>query len=81
MLRKITLSLDDELIHKVRVLAARRRRSVSAMLQEELCRLVAEDEVYEAAKRTALKRLEGGIHLGGGPLPARDELHERAHLR
>jgi plasmid stability protein len=81
MQRNITLTLDDALIRKIRVLAARRNLSVSAMLREELSRLVAEDEAYEAAKRIALKRLQRGTRLGGGPLPSRDELHERGHLR
>ena len=81
MQRNITLTLDEELIHKARVLAARRNRSVSALLRDELSRLVAEDDAYESAKRAALKRLERGAHLGGGPLPARDELHDRAGLR
>jgi len=81
MARNITLTLDDGLIQRVRVLAARRNRSISALLREELARLVDEDEAYEAAKRTALARLERGAHLGGGPLPSRDELHERADLR
>lgn len=81
MQRNITLTLDDDLIHKARVLAARRNRSVSALLREELSRLVAEDEVYETAKRAALERLERGSHLGGGPLPSRDERHDRAGLR
>jgi predicted transcriptional regulator len=81
MQRNITLSLDEDLIQKARVLAARRHRSVSALLREELSRLVAEDEAYETAKRAALERLEQGAHLGGGPLPSRDELHERARLR
>jgi plasmid stability protein len=82
MQRNLTLSLDEDLIQKARVLAARRRRSVSALLREELTRLVAEDDAYEAAKRVALSRLEqGGSHLGGGPLPTRDELHDRARLR
>jgi hypothetical protein len=39
------------------------------------------DEAYETAKRAALERLEQGSHLGGGPLPPRDELHDRALLR
>ncbi len=70
MRRNVTLTLDDDLIHKAR-----------ALLREELSRLVAEDEAYQAAKRTALERLRRGSRLGGGPLPTRDELHERAHLR
>lgn len=81
MQRNITLSLNEDLIQKARVLAARRHRSVSALLREELSRLVVEDEAYETAKRAALERLEQGAHLGGGPLPSRDELHERARLR
>jgi predicted transcriptional regulator len=81
MRRNITLAMNDELIDKARVLAARRKRSVSALLRDELTRLVAEDEAYEAAKRAALERLERGTHLGGGPLPSREELHDRAGLR
>jgi predicted transcriptional regulator len=81
MQRTITLALEEDLIHKARVLAARRNRSVSALLRDELSRLVAEDDAYETAKRAALKRLERGSHLGGGPLPSRAELHDRALLR
>jgi predicted transcriptional regulator len=81
MQRNITLTLDDDLIRKARVLAARRNRSVSALLREELFRLVSEDDTYETAKRAALERLEQGAHLGGGSLPSRDELYERARIR
>ena len=80
MQRNITLSLDDDLFHKVRTLAARRNRSISALLREELSRLVVEDETYQSARQSALKRLERGTHLGGGPLPARKDL-QRARLR
>ena len=81
MQRNITLALDDDLIRKAKVLAARRNLSVSALLREELSRLVSEDDAYETAKRAALERLERGSHLGGGPRPSRDELHDRANLR
>ena len=81
MQRNITLTLDEDLIQRARVLAARRNRSVSALLREELSRLVASDEAYETAKRAALARLERGAHLGGGLLPRRDELHDRASVR
>ncbi len=81
MRRNITLALDDDLIRKARVLAAHRNCSVSGLLREELSRLVAESEAYETARQAALKRLALGTHLGGGPLPARDELHDRARLR
>jgi plasmid stability protein len=81
MTRNITLALDEEILRKARVLAARRNRSVSALLREELTRLVSEDEAYEAAKTLALNRLARGTHLGGEPLPSREALYDRAGLR
>lgn len=79
--RNITLSLDEEVLRKTKVLAARRDQSVSALLRDELARLVSAEEAYEAAKQAALERLRRGSHLGGGPLPSRAELHDRASLR
>lgn len=81
MRRNITLTLDEDLIRKVQVVAARRNRSVSALLRHELNRLVAEDKVYETAKRAALERLGRGAHLDGGALPDREDIHDRADLR
>jgi predicted transcriptional regulator len=81
MQRNITLTMDEDLLAKVRILAKRRNRSISALLRDELSRLVAEDEAYETAKREALRRLQRGASLGGGPLPSRSELHARAALR
>jgi len=80
-MRLITLTLDDDLIHRVKRLAVHRNCSVSALLREELSRLVAKDEAYETAKRAALERLERGAHLGGGPLPSRDEIHDHVSRR
>lgn len=40
----------------------------------------AEDEIrgmYERDKRQALSALEAGFHLGGGPLPKREDLYDR----
>ena len=81
MARNITLSLDDDLIRKVRVIAAKRGTSVSALLRSELGRLVSEDEAFEAARQSALRRLRSGARLKSGRLPSREELHDRAKLR
>jgi hypothetical protein len=81
MKRNITLSLDHEVIQRARVLAARRGVSLSAMLRDELTRLSQEEDAYEAARASARARLLTGAHLGGGPLPDREELYEREHLR
>lgn len=82
MTRNITLSMDDAVLRKARVLAARRGLSISALLRDELLRLVTDDEAYEAARQEVFRRWEtGGAHLGGVALPTRDEVHDRAGLR
>lgn len=77
MKRNLTLQLDEETVRKAKVLAARRATSVSRLVADEIGRLVAEDDAYADAHRVAREQLERGFHLGGGPLPDRDSLHER----
>jgi hypothetical protein len=76
----ITLAIEPGLLKKARVVAARRGRSVSALLADELRELVAEDAQYATARRRALSLLASPLSLGGTPL-AREELHERRRLR
>jgi plasmid stability protein len=79
--RNFTLALDDETIRGARVLAARRGRSVSALLREEIRRLVNNDEAFRSARTAALRRLARGRSLGGGPLPPRETLYDREAVR
>jgi len=58
-------------------LAARRSTSVTKLVAQEIRKLVDEDESYQRAKAVALAQLDRGFHLGGGPLPDRDILHDR----
>lgn len=51
MKKRITLSLSEETLHKVKVLAAKRGTSVSAMLRERLEALVHDESDYERARR------------------------------
>jgi hypothetical protein len=76
--RNITLSLDEEVLAEARVIAAKNGLSVSALLRRELMRLVEAEGGYVKARESALRRLKAGHHLGGGPLPDREELHDRA---
>ena len=76
MKQNVTLSLDRELLSKLRVIAAQRATSVSGMLAEELTAIVERSERYEQSKRVAMSALDEGFHLGGRPA-SRDELHER----
>ena len=79
--RNITLTLDEDTLREARVLAAERGLSVSALLRVELAGLVERNRRYGKARASALKRLARGQALGGGKLPSRDELHDRARLR
>jgi predicted transcriptional regulator len=77
MKSNITLKLDRDLLRKVRILAAEKDTSVSALLTEQLAKAVRDSEGYEKAKRRALARLKRGYNLGFTPPASRDELHER----
>ena len=77
MKQNITLSLDRDVLKKVKVLAAKKDVSVTRLLAEELTKIVHEDDQYESSKRRALARLEKGFHLGGLTFTTRDELHEQ----
>ncbi|HVV49239.1 MAG TPA: hypothetical protein VHO06_06255 [Polyangia bacterium] len=81
MARNITLSLDDEILREAKILAAQQGLSVSAFLRRELSRLVQDQRGFVKAREAAVRRLAHGTSLGGGPLPVRDELHDRAKLR
>lgn len=79
--RNITLSFDDDILREAKILAAQQGLSVSAFLRRELSRLVEDQRGFVKARDAALRRLTHGTPLGGGPPPARDELHDRAKLR
>jgi predicted transcriptional regulator len=73
----ITLKLDAELLRSVKVLAAQRGTSVSALLTEKLEEITKKDEEYERAMKRAIARMEKGWALGWQKPKSRDELHER----
>lgn len=78
MQRNLTVRLEDDTIHKARILAAKRATSISKLVAAEIDRLVREDEAYEQARVEALADLESGFDLGSdGRLPPRDTVYER----
>ncbi|MDZ7804357.1 hypothetical protein [Thiohalophilus sp.] len=76
MKQNITLSIDKEILTRLKVLAARRSTSVTRLLTDELVQIAKKADRYEQGRRRALHALETGFHLGGQPA-SRDELHER----
>ena len=81
MKQNITLAIDKSLLKKARACAAQRGVSVSAMLADELLRIVERDTAYEQAKVRALARLRSPFHLGGEKPASRESLHDRQNLR
>jgi hypothetical protein len=71
----LTLQLDEDVIRRARVVAAKRGTSVSALVARELDGLVEQDARYEEARRRAEELLSGAIARGGRSW-RRDELHD-----
>ena len=72
----LTLQLDEDVIRRARVVAAKRGTSVSALVAHELDGLVEQDARYEEAQRRAEALLADAVARGGRSW-RRDELHDR----
>ncbi len=77
----ITIKIDSDLAREARVLAARKGKSLSGLVAEQLSRLVLEEQRYATAKQGALSRLREGFELQWDKPESRDELHAREDLR
>jgi hypothetical protein len=77
MKQNITLSIEKEIIKKGRIIAAQKETSISRMLSDMLIQIVEQEDQYEAAKRSALRNLKKGFHLGGQITWKREDLYER----
>lgn len=74
--RNLTLQLDEDVIRRAKVLAAKRGTSVSGLVARELEHLVAQDARYEEAWHRAAEIMVGSVPRGGRTW-RRDELHDR----
>lgn len=77
--QNVTLSLPREILRKAKLLAIKRKTSLSTLLANTLAEVVEHDEGYEEAMRRNLQWLKEGHDLGtqGKITWTRDELHER----
>jgi len=73
----ITLKLDAELLKAVKVVAAQRGTSISALLTSKLEEEVKQNDEYEKAMKRSIARMKEGWNLGWQKPKSRDELHER----
>lgn len=77
MKTNITLKLDSNLLREIKILAAERGTSISALLTSRLEQIVRERLGYERARKRALSRLRDGMDLNWSKPRSRDELHKR----
>jgi hypothetical protein len=72
----LTLQLDEDVIRRAKVMAAKRGTSVSALVARELDGLVERDARHEEASRRATEIMARATSRGGRSW-RRDELHDR----
>lgn len=74
--RNLTVELDDGVIRRAKVVAAKRGTSVSRLVAMELENLIDDDVRYEDARERALKALANATPRGGRSW-RREDLHQR----
>jgi plasmid stability protein len=77
-LKNVTVTLDEETASWARIEAARQDMSVSSYLRELLRERMTGEALYAESMERYLSRR--GRRLGG-PLPTREEVHDRVGLR
>jgi len=74
--RNLTVQLDDDVIHRAKIVAAKRDTSVSGLVTQQLERLAEADERYDEAQRRAEQAL-GRTKPRGGRNWSRNDLHRQ----
>ena len=77
--QNITLSIDKDILQKVKILAVKQNTSVSALLTHLLEDIINQQEGYNTASKNHLRLLKQNFDLGtnGSIDYSRDELHAR----
>ena len=80
-MKNITVAVDEEVYHAARVEAARRRKSLSALVRDFLVHLqsggAGADPEIEERNRLMEKLLRSTAHFRVGRKPSREEMHAR----
>ena len=77
--RNVTLALPENLLRRLKLIAAARESSVSALLTMTLRQIADEEQGYQEARRGMLADLQKGYNLGtqGKIGWSRESVHER----
>lgn len=77
----LTVQLDEDVIRRARVVAAKRGTSVSALVARELAELADREDRYEAAHRRVTELMERAGERGGRGWTRDDIYAERLDRR
>ena len=80
-MKKVTITLPEDLARWLRVRAAEDDRSVSGWVADLLAGMRHQDDNYEVAMKEALTIKPWKMEWVDGRRPTRDELHDRAGFR
>ena len=76
-MKNVTVTLEDDVAHWVRVWAAKQNASVSKLLGKVLKAKMEQEEGYEIAMRQYLSTAAKPLKMGTESYPDRDSLYER----
>lgn len=77
-MKNITLAVEDEILDKVRIVAAERRTTVNAMVRDFLIEIATRDAKRAEARRELLKLIDSsGGDMGPDWTWSREETYER----
>jgi tetrahydromethanopterin S-methyltransferase subunit B len=76
-MKKVTITLDEEVARWARVQAAVRNTSVSRLVGEMLREKMREEEAYHAARQQYLSQEPRRLKAPGTSYPRREELYDR----
>lgn len=80
-MKNITVSVDDDVHRRARIVAAERGTSVSAAVRDFLVRWSGEETEFDRLKRLQDETLRGISHFSAGNRLPREELYRRGRLR
>jgi hypothetical protein len=78
--KNLTLTLDEELVVKARVLAARRRTSLTGLVRKSLEELVSGDQLQAQARARLRSRMRSPVMKISDAHWTREELHDRSGI-
>jgi predicted transcriptional regulator len=77
--RNLTVALPEDLVRRLKIIAAQRESSISRLLVEALSEITDEEAGFHAARKAMIADLREGAELGthGQVFWSRDSVHER----